>query len=194
MARKKPQKSPKFSKNQLLLGALLVGLLLAIAYLLAYVPYSIQKDKQRFLDAKPYLETVKTQIENTIGQADEVTYEEGCSKASRKYVDGPLSCSIDYEIIYNSTDAKTSTATANNIAGLFNSQVQHGMHPIDKMEFEENYKGNWQDFRQQLDRINGLDCILTYRFVSRSSDGEKNVASTFYIFLHCGDTAKREHF
>lgn len=195
MARKKPQKSPKFSKNQLLLGALLVGLLLAIAYLLAYVPYSIQKDKQRFLDAKPYLETVKTQIENTIGQADEVTYEENCNRANLKSSKGPLICSTSIELIFESMNPTPSSGNANKVAQKMGTDTYGVSGQAKSIEFTKDEIGSTQqDFSQPIEGINGLSCSILYRYTDNSEAIRGPVGERLSIYLSCGDTAKREHF
>lgn len=195
MAKKITAKPKKHTKRDAIIGIGLLVLVAVIAYGIFYVPYSIQKDKQRFLDAKPYLESIKTRVEDTIGKADSTTYEEGCSRPNLKFTEGPLNCNIQYELSYPNYEAEKASNSANSVAQLFDSEIlgiRGAYGEIMSIQYTPGPPFLRQSYSQQLDRLGGLNCSVVYSLYNPSNSSES--VNTFSISLLCSGSAKREHF
>lgn len=195
MAKKITAKPKKHTKRDAIIGIGLLVLVAVIAYGIFYVPYSIQKDKQRFLDAKPYLESIKTRVEDTIGKADSTTHKEDCNRANLKSSKGPLICSSAIELVFENENSISSSSIATQIAQNIGTDIHGSQGQTTTIEFTVDEIGSTQqDFSQTIDGLNSLNCSILYRYINNPLGTREPIGERLSIYLSCSGKAKREYF
>jgi hypothetical protein len=189
----------KFTLRRILKFALLLGVVILLLYLLVYRPYEVRKDRQRYKQAEASIKVQASSIEKLSRKPDVIEKNESCSYASRKYIQGPLSCNVSVSYVY----AITENVEANQIVALVKQSVDSNtrftkksgelkiLSPLESrsvQEFGIDYS----------EKTSGLSCILGFEYrhfdtsISRikSSKTDQNLIAEFT----CGGPAKAEFY
>lgn len=200
MASSKTQKILRYA----LYGAIGVGVLGVVGYVLIIRPLQIRAQKQNFVKAEASLEALASQIQNTVGKADETKKEKSCGYASRVYTKGPRSCAVNFDLLFKSKNLADSNNSMLALATQSGGKLRYYLgdnnsqgNPYPQKFVEYSGRGPSQKFSQDIISYGSVTCSSSYVYpVVPLFDKEFMDPSNenFEIILACSGPALAEFY
>jgi hypothetical protein len=183
-------------------GQLVVIILLAIVVgLLVKQQVRIHQDRQLFKQAEAKTEEIYSQIVETIGEPDKVVREKNCGRASRKFEQGPLSCSINIQLVLYGKDNNRSWALVNEVSKLNESPLRKDFLSKTQSQSFDHYRVSKerQIYFQSLENLKNLVCETSYEYPVNNKSAyydllEPEAPENLRIGVTCGGPAKTQHY
>ena len=171
-----------------------VGVLGVIVFFFVIRPLQIRSQKQSFDKAEASLDTLATQIQEKIGEADEVKKEESCGRANLKSEEGPLICSTRAYLLYRNTDSLVSSRFMTTLSKDNSSSLRIGSGSAkDKSFIPITSQRGEQTFFQDFSNDTEPNCSYTYSYPA--TDREFAVTGeNFEVGMICGGPALKEYY
>lgn len=185
-------------KKKPVLIAVVAVLALTLGWFLVVNPALNQRDKDRFLQAEVQLEQILEEKIRPAAEPDLVERERSCRYASRKYTDGPLSCTVTIHLAYIDASSEKSVDIIELISQKINSALRDGLSEVEDISAYEEL--DYFRLSQKINSIDGLSCSVGFTHpITLSSEslvfeGVSNDDAGLYTSLNCSDSARAEHF
>lgn len=149
------------------------------------------QQKQNFNKAEKSLDTLATQIEQTIGKADEVKKTKSCDRPNLKFEKGPLSCDVQVSLLYADSGLEESNQFMISLSRKQVTKLRIGSGGSTDLVFlPKNSISGSQSFYQATSNISGLSCGYSYKYPSGISQEDSNTPEKgFLVSISCGGPA-----